>query len=313
MQTNQTKFITSGIMMIALFAIIMAFSLYVPFVGFLTLSIVSIPIALYSSQFERKYAIVLAIMSVAISYIIAGVVGVVLSLLLVVLGFIIGDSIRNEKSKLYMLMASIISWLFMITGLYIISILVLNVNVLEKLLESVKIYYEQTGKIMSAVGQLPEAYNEMVASSLLAIQASMPFYFIAFVAVFVFVILTINLFLLKKLKVPVPKFSKFMNFRLPKAVLWYYLIVSIFSLFVSFDVGTFGYVAVVNAMLILRILLFLQGVSLIHYYFYIQGWPKWAAVLATLLSVPLFTFTIILGVFDLGFKVRKFLEDRYKK
>lgn len=313
MQTNQTKFITSGIMMIALFTILMAFSLYVPFVGFLTLSIVSIPIAWYSSKFERKHAIAVTAISVAISYIIAGVVGVVFSLLLVVLGFIIGDSIRNEKSKLFMLMASIISWLITITGLYIISILVLNINVLEKLLESVKIYYEQTGNIMSAVGQLPEGYNEMVASSLLAIQASMPFYYIAFVALSVFVILTINLFLLKKLKVPVPKFSKFMNFRLPKAVLWYYLIVSIFSLFVSFDVGTFGYVAIVNAMLILRLLLFLQGVSFIHYYFYIQGWPKWAAVLATLLSAPLFTFTVILGVFDLGFKLRKFLEDRYKK
>ena len=116
------------------------------------------------------------------------------------------------------------------------------------------------------------------------IEAIMPSYFIGGVFITAFIYLVINLSLLKKLKLDVPKFSKFMDFRLPKAVLWYYLIVSIFTLFVSFEIGTFGYLLFVNAALILRVLLFLQGVSLIHYYFYVQGWPKWSMVLATFLQ-----------------------------
>jgi uncharacterized protein YybS (DUF2232 family) len=96
-------------------------------------------------------------------------------------------------------------------------------------------------------------------------------------------------------------------------VLWYYLIVSIFSLFVSYEVGSFGYLATINALVILRVLLFLQGVSFIHYYFYVLGYPKWLAIVVTFLAVPLYTFTIILGVFDLGFNLRSYLKGRYKK
>ena len=186
-------------------------------------------------------------------------------------------------------------------------------NVLEQLITTVEVYYEQMGNIMSSFGQLPEDYDESVKQIIVLVESTMPTYFIGGVFISAWLYLFINLPLLKKLKIGVPKFSKFMDFRLPKAVLWYYLIVSIFSLFVSFEVGTFGYLVIINAALILRALLFLQGVSLIHYYFHVEGWPKWSMIIATFLAVPLFTFTIIVGVLDLGFNVRGFIKDRYKK
>lgn len=313
MQKNQTSYLTYGSMMIALFAILLALSVYIPFIGFLTSFLVPLPIAWYSTKFSRKQAVFVAIIAIIISFIIGGILGLVFGLLVSPLGLIIGDSIRTNKSKLYMLMATGIFLLIMTALQYIFSILVLNINILEQLLEGIEIYYEQIGNIMASVGQLPKDYDEMVTQSLLLIQAIMPSYFIGGMFLTAFVYLVINLSLLKKLKVEVPKFSKFMNFRLPKAVLWYYLIVSICTLFVSFKIGTFGYLVFVNAALILRVLLFLQGISLIHYYFYVQRWPKWSAILATVLAIPLYTFTIILGVLDLGFNLRAFLKDRYKK
>ncbi|MDI2586432.1 DUF2232 domain-containing protein [Psychrobacillus sp. NEAU-3TGS] len=313
MQKNETNYLTYGSMMIALFAILLAMSVYVPFVGFFTSFIVPLPIAWYSAKFVRKQAVFVMFIAIIISFIIGGFFGFVFGLLVSPLGFIIGDSIRNKRSKLYMLMASGIFLLFMAAVQYIISILVLNINILEQLLEGIEIYYEQIGNIMASVGQLPKDYDEMVKQSILLIQAIMPSYFIGGIFITAFLYLVINLSLLKKLKLDVPKFSKFMDFRLPRVVLWYYLIVSIFSLFMEFEMGTFGYLLFVNAALILRVLLFLQGVSLIHYYFYVQGWPKWSMVLASILAVPLFTFTIILGVLDLGFNLRAYLKDRYKK
>ncbi|MEK4487864.1 DUF2232 domain-containing protein [Psychrobacillus sp. FSL H8-0484] len=313
MQKNKTNNITYGSMMIALFAILLGLTFYIPFVGFITAFIVLLPIAWYSANFERKQAILVTTISIIISFIIGNIGGLIFGLLIAPLGFIIGDSIRGNKSKLYMLMASTIFILFMTAVQYIISILVLNINVLEQFLENIEIYYERLGNMMSSVGQLPENYDAMVNKSLQLIEAIMPTYFIGGAFILAFIYLSINLPLLKKLKLDVPKFSKFVDFRLPKAVLWYYLIVSVITLIVSFEIGTFGYLLFINAALILRTLLFLQGVSLIHYYFYVRGWPKWAAILATFLAVPLYTFTIILGVLDLGFNLRGFLKDRYKK
>ncbi|SES41016.1 YybS family protein [Psychrobacillus sp. OK032] len=313
MQKNQSNYLTYGSMMIALFAILLEISVYVPFVGFITSFIVPLPIAWYSAKFARKHAIFVTVIAIIISFIIGGFFGFVFGLLVAPLGLLIGDSIRNNKSKLYMLMASGIFILLMTAIQYIISILLLNINILEQLLEGIEIYYDQIGNIMASVGQLPKDYDQMVAQSIMLIEAIMPSYFIGGAFIGAFIYLVINLSLLKKLKLDVPKFSKFMDFRLPKVVLWYYLIVSIFTLFMSFEIGTFGYLLFVNAALILRVLLFLQGVSLIHYYFYVQGWPKWSMVLASILAVPLYTFTIILGVLDLGFNVRAYLKDRYKK
>lgn len=300
-------------MMIALFAILLAITMYVPFVSILTLFVVPLPIALYSIKFERKQAILVTIVAIVISFLIGGIFGLIAGIIFGPLGFIIGHSIRNGRSKLYILMASGIFLMLMVLVQYIISILVLNINPLEHILKNVEISYKQAGDIMSSVGQLPKDYDERFSQAILLIEAAMPFSFIVSVFIITFLYLVINLAILKKLKLDVPNFSKFMDFRLPKAVLWYYLIVSIFTLFVSFEIGTFGYLLFVNAILILRVLLFLQGVSLIHYYFYVQGWPKWSAVLATILAIPLQTFTVILGVLDLGFNLRVFIKDRYKK
>ncbi len=313
MQRNRTNYLTYGSMMIALFTILLAMSVYVPVLGFFTSFIVPLPIAWYCAKFERKQAAFVTVIGVILSFIIGGVFGFIFGLLVGPLGFIIGDSIRTKKSKLYMLMASGLFLLLMTAVQYILSILFFNLNVLEQFITSIEVYYEQLGNIMSSVGQVPKGYDELVKQSIILIKSIMPSYFIGAVFISAWLYLIINLSLLKRLKLDVPKFSKFMDFRLPKAVLWYYLIVSIFSLLVTFEVGTFGYLVFVNAALILRALLFLQGVSFIHYYFCVKGLSKWLMILATCFAVPLYMFTIIVGVLDLGFNIRGFIKDRYKK
>lgn len=313
MQKNQSNYLTYGSMMIALFAILLAISIYIPIISVITVFIVPLPIAWYSAKFDRRQAILVTVLSIVISYLIGGILGLLAGLIAAPIGLIIGHSIQQEKSKLHILMSTGIFLLIMAALQYIVSILVLNMNVIENLLEGLEISYKQAGSIMSSVGQLPEDYDERVSQALLLFRSTLPSYFIGAMFITALVYVVINFSVLKKLKLEVPKFSKFMDFRLPKVVLWYYLIVSIFTLFVTFEVGTFGYLLFVNALLILRVLLFLQGISLIHYYFYVQGWPKWSAIFATILAIPLFTFTIILGVLDLGFNLRAFLKDRYKK
>ena len=313
MQRNQTNYLKYGFITIALFAILLGTSFTVPVLGFLTLFIVPLPLAWYSAKFERKHAAFVTTIAILLSFIIGGVSGLIFGLLVPPLGFIIGDLIQAKKSKLYMLMTTGIFLLLMSAVQYIISNLFFNMNVLKQFITTLEVYYEQLGNIMSVVGQVPEGYDELVRQIISLIESVMPSYIIGLVFISAWLYLIINLSLLKRLKLDVPKFSKFMDFRLPKAVLWYYLIVSIFSLLVTFEVGTFGYLVFVNAALILRVLLFLQGVSFIHYYFRVKGLSKWLMILATCFAVPLYMFTIIVGVLDLGFNIRGFIKDRYKK
>jgi uncharacterized protein YybS (DUF2232 family) len=123
----------------------------------------------------------------------------------------------------------------------------------------------------------------------------------------------VNLPVLKRLGVDVPKFPPFREMRLPKAVLWYYLVTLVVTLFVELEKGTFAFMVFANATIVLRGLLFLQGISLIHFYFHEQKWPKSAAIMATVLAFPLNSMVVLLGVLDLGFNIRSFMKDMNRK
>ena len=93
MQRNQTNYLTYGSMMIALFAILLAMSVYVPVLGFFTSFIVPLPLAWYSAKFERKQAVFVTVIAIIISFVIGGVFGFIFGLLVGPLGFLIGYAI----------------------------------------------------------------------------------------------------------------------------------------------------------------------------------------------------------------------------
>ena len=167
MQKNQTNYLTYGSMMIALFAILLAISVYVPFLGFITSFIVPLPIAWYSAKFERKHAIFVTVIAIIISFIIGGVFGFVFGLLVGPLGFIIGDSIRNNKVEVVYANGF---WDFFITydgsTIHNFYFSIKYKCFRSNLLEAIEIYYEQIGNIMASVGQLPKDYDEMVDTKL---------------------------------------------------------------------------------------------------------------------------------------------------
>ena len=271
MQKSNSSYLTYGAMMIALYAILLAIALYIPVFGALISLVVPLPIAWYSAKFERQQGIMVTIVALVISFIIgAGLVGLLFGLLVAPLGFIMGDALRRKRSKLYMLMTTSIYLMFVTLFQYMISILMLNINVIEEFFVGLEIYYEQISKTLATLGQETEWFDQMAVESMKIIQNIMPTYFIVAMMVTALVYLSVNLPILKKLKIQIPRFSKFREFQLPRAVLWYYLIVSIVSLFVSVEIGTFGFMVLINASFLLRGLLFLQGVSLIHYYFHVQ-------------------------------------------
>lgn len=130
---------------------------------------------------------------------------------------------------------------------------------------------------------------------------------------FSFIIISLNLPMLKRLGVNVPKFSAFKNMRLPKAVLWYYLIVLTINLFISPESGTALYVICLNFSLILWFLLTLQGISLIHFILDAYGSPKFLKVLATIMAIPLYSFFVLIGIVDLGFDIRSIIKGKIQK
>ncbi|MEH7584161.1 DUF2232 domain-containing protein, partial [Priestia megaterium] len=106
----------------------------------------------------------------------------------------------------------------------------------------------------------------------------------------------------------------FREFKLPKSILWYYLIALILS-FPSFNIeqGTFMYVAIINIVMGLQMLVVLQGISFIFYFSHQKGYAKAIPIVVTILAliIPIILQIVrILGIIDLGFNLRKQLDTK---
>ncbi|WP_075619691.1 YybS family protein [Paenisporosarcina indica] len=313
MPNEQTKQLTFGAMMIALFSILLAVSFYVPVLNLITSFFIALPIAWYSAKFERKASIFVTIISIGMSFFIGGLLAVPLGMIHAPLGFVIGDAIRTKKSKLFLLMSTGLTLLISMMIQYVIAVITFEFNPVKELITMATEFYNQMGAAMETFNSLPKDYYKQVSDAIFLLEIVIPS--LVIVAIFIISWMFINILLpvLKKLGLVVPKYPAYRNMRLPKSVLWYYLIVQVVTLFIDLDQGTFAFMVFVNAAFILRFLLFLQGISLIHFFIHKKGWPKWATILASILAFVLQPYTVLLGIIDLGFNIRAFLKDKTKK
>lgn len=301
--------------MAAMFTVLLAVSVYVPILSIATTLFLAVPIAWYSAKYPWKATTLFAAVCLVLTFIIGGLLSLPLALTHIPLGVMIGYSIYSKKSKLFMFMGSSIVVLISLMLQYIASIVLLGINILEEFMTAVRVSYEQTGVMLERFGasdESTEQYNQMVDQLLFAMENLMPTLLVLAVFATVWLLLILILPVLKRFGTEVPKFPPFRDMKLPKSVLWYYLIVLLVMLLSDLQPGTMPYMIFINASALLQILLFLQGVSFYHFYIKQEGWPKWVTVIVTILALPLQSFTSIVGLVDLGFDIRGWVKRAHE-
>ena len=314
MQNQRTRQITNGALMAAVFTVVLAISVYVPLLNVISTFFLALPAAWYSAKYPWKPSVLFAAVSLFLSFIIGGILALPLALIYLPLGLMIGLSIHYQKSKLFMFIGSSLVTLLSAMLQYLISIWLLGINVIEELFVATRASYAEGGEWLERLGgdaEQIELYNEASRDMLMTMETLMPTWLVLAVFLTVWLHLLINLPILKRLDIAVPKFPSFSDMKLPKSVLWYYLIVLLISLLSDLEQGTMAYMAFMNATVLLQMLLFLQGISFYHFYIKQEGWPKWVTVVVTILALPLQAFTIIVGIVDLGFDIRGWVKKAH--
>ena len=312
MNNDLTRRLTHGAMMIALFTILLAISIYVPILNLITALFVPLPLVWYSAKYNRSSSISVAAVSIIISFLIGGLAALPFALIQAPAGLVLGDAIRTKKSKLYMLMSTGLTLLITTVLQYLVMVKLFNINIVAEVMTITRTFFQEMMDIMDQVGRLDRQTEQAMTDMLILLEASVPAMVIlsAFVTAFIYILLFTPI--LNRLKVKVPKFESFKEMKLPKSVLWYYLLV-LLAMFVDIEPGTFLFMVIVNASIILRMLLFLQGISFIHFIVHEQKWPKWVTIISTILAFPLQTFVVMLGIFDLGFNIRGMVSNSTRK
>ena len=313
MKYNQTKSLAYGAMMIAIFAIMIAIATYVPVINFIATFFAVLPIAWYSANFERKSSIYVGLIGCMVTFLFGGLIILPFSLIFASAGVVIGDALRLKKSKLFLLMSTGITVLITFAIQYVISLKLLETDFIKESMSYMRESYERANEITESITGKTAIEADMLDLMFNMIETVIPALITISLFSFTFVVVSLNLPLLKRFGVNVPKFNAFKNMRMPKAVLWYYLIILVIDLFIRPEAGTVLYVICFNFSVVLWLLLTLQGVSLAHYFLDMYGTPKILKVLVSIMAIPFYSIYVMIGIIDLGFDIRRFVKGNIQK
>lgn len=315
MQNNQSRKLAHGAMMVALFAVLMAIVFYVPMANIIAMIFAPLPIIWYSATYNRKSSLLVAISAIIVTFFIGGLLILPLSLIFAAVGMAIGDAIFNKKSKVYMFISTSIVVLITFSIQYLLSVRLFGIDFISESLKLMRSSYTESIKMAEKIsGQAtPKEVIENMNRALDTLEMTIPASITLGVLFLSFLIITVNLPILKRLKVDVPKFSKFSELRLPRAVLWYYLITLSINLFVRPEVDSTLAMIMLNVSMILWVLLTIQGIAFIHFVIDAYGQPKFIKVLSTIIAIPLYSFVILIGIIDLGFNAREYIQEKSRK
>jgi len=312
MQDNARK-ITYGAMMIAFFAILLAVSLYVPLLGSVTMFFIPLPIILYRLRYDRASSLLVTATGIMLSLIVGGILLVPFAFIHGLLGFVVGDTVKTEKTKLYTLMATGLTLLVTGMTMYVAAVFFFSFNAIDELFKMIDEAREQMTSFMGTLGGLPDNYDKLMDSQIEFYQTAIPSMFIISIFVLAFIYITLNLEVASRLGNKVSKFPPFREMKLPVMTVIVYGIVLLSSLFVPAEPGTNFYLLSINATMILRFLFLLQGISLVHHFIYNMKAPKVMTVVVTIFALVLSPITTMLGILDTGMNIRAWIgKDKLK-
>ena len=309
MQDN-SKRITFGLLMIVLFTILLAVSIYIPLVGSLMVLFIPLPIILFRLRYDRTASLLILLSSVLLSIAVGGVLIVPFALICGVIGFIIGDTVSHKKSKLYTFMATGLTLLLSLVLTYVAAVLIFGVNVIDKMISGLQDTQEYISTTMVKYGELPENFQAQMNDMIAFYELAIPSFIIIISFGLAFLIVVLNLFVVERFGHTPPKFPSFRSMKLPVILLWCYLVVMLLPLFAPPAEGSTMELTIVNASVILRFLFFIQGISFIHYYLNEVKLPKWLIVISTVIAILLSQVTVLLGVLDVGMNIRAWIERK---
>jgi uncharacterized protein YybS (DUF2232 family) len=138
-----------------------------------------------------------------------------------------------------------------------------------------------------------------------------PFYLIIFSTAYVFITYLVTKSILRKLGVDVKSLKAFREWKLPKLIVWLYLITLFSNLLVWFDSESIWSTIFLNLLPLLTIVFLIQAFSLIFLVFYVKKWNKVLAVGCVLLAfiTPITLLLVLLGIIDVLFPLRERIKN----
>lgn len=311
---KNTYKLTQGAILLAIFAVLLLITLYVPILGSVLNLFLALPFLLFGAKYDWKSTAVFTIAAILLSMILGSIFAIPLALTYGISGAVMGVMIREEKSRISITAAGGAAFLINLVVVYAVSVALFNMNFIQETFEMMRASFEKSLEILKGLGQAPdENYIKQFREAFGMLETLVPSFFVMISFFAVFLIQLVSFPFLKRFGIETPKWKPFRELVLPKSVLWYYLFTMLALMIMRPEEGTYWFWALVNLSFILQALMVVQGISFIFYITYAKKYPKALPIIVVVLLFLLpymLSIVRILGIIDLGFDLRKRLEEK---
>lgn len=301
--------LTEGALFLAIYAVLLLITLYIPVLGIVVNLFLALPFIMFAAKNDRKSSIVLLIGAVFISLIVGTLLAIPLALAYGMTGLVIGDFIREKKSRASAYIAASIVFLVNVVIQYAVAVAFFKMDFIKESIQLFKESITMSMNMLDTLGQTPnEQFMEQLEAGVDMIGALTPSLFVLASFMIVFIIQLVSFPIIKRFGTDIPGWKPFRELKLPKSLLWYYLLALLASIVFNPTEGSYWFLALVNLAFVLQLFMILQGLSFIFFISHEKGISRAVPVIVTVLAIfiPILLYIVrILGIIDLGFDLRQ--------
>lgn len=305
---KRTRLITEGAVLLALYAVLLLASLYMPILGIICIFALPLPFLIFTIRYPLSSACILLGAAMLVTLIISSPLSIVNTIMFGITGIVLGHMYKKKKSIIEILLVGTLVYLVSFVLLYVVSVKFFNIDFIKQMEDMFKQSMEQSEKFMKMAGtpvnegQLAELKKvgntiRLLAPTLLAMGSLF----------YSWITILISNRVLKRLKYTAESWPKFRDIQIPKNIVWLYVVVVLLSSFTKIEAGSYLEMVFLNLSAIFSLLLLFQGFSFLAFFTNAKGYNKAILILVFVvgLFVPvLFPLVTILGIIDLGFSLR---------
>lgn len=305
---KQTKFITEGAALLAIYAILLLISMYVPILGTVVTFALPLPFILLTIRHKLSNVLVIFVEALFVTIIVSQPMNLVKTIMFGLIGIVLGYMYKTRKKPVEILIAGTLAYLIGFVLIYVASIKFFNIDIMKQMQSVFSESMVQSEKIVSAIGMpISKEQKELLTQMNDILQSLFPSILVLVSVCFSWITVIISGSVLKKLKHDIIPWPKFKDLQLPKSIVWYYVIFILLATFIKVDPTSYLHMVFSNLYVIFALLLVLQGLTFISFLAYRKGFTKGVPIISFIVCmfIPmLFPLVTILGIIDLGISLR---------
>lgn len=309
---NQSKKITEGAMVVAILIAILVASL-LPILSLITAFVLPVPFIFYVKRHGVRAGLVVTVAVAFISTLLLSYIILPLVLVAAAGGIFIGHAMHKRSTAYETLAQGTFGFIVGMLISYIFIQTLMGVNIMSEFSQIVE---ESVNTSTSMIESINPSLNDedikvLIDTQISLFQQLIPTFMVLFAFVTAFITQWISYKWFNRVEKEKLYFPPFRELQFPSAIIWVYLLALILSV-IDFQEGSTMYFGAQNLLMIVGIALSLQGFSFIFYFAHIKKRSKVFPILIVILTILFPTFLLyfvrILGIIDIGFRLRSRLK-----